>query len=709
MVAEAIGEAAEAREAYRRAARRSVHDRRGVAPARRPDADRRRPCRRVALYDLVLDVVDQDAGTQIYFPSSVPSFGQRCSTCATTEASPGCSPPTSSVSMASTAPRIGAVRPCSGQRCRGNPLRPRQLGVPDERCVRCSSAWRRRRRTRPARTRAVGRPVDRLGDPQRSRRAGGSPRRTRTGAGASLLAIGARPDYPLAPWNLGVLESSSGLPGFLAGQGWLAEAARLDRGFRRAPMEFRIDETIFRVELRRGQSLRFPELPSPAGLAAAAFASVARPSDRSPPRAGLVSPGTRGSDVAHQAGIGREEAPPPLRRTAVAQEPRRLGIAWSAWFVWLPACRARPRHRLRRLPVGTGRHCGRVACRGRHRYPRAGDPPGRAPRGESWRRHARAAGAVGRRTHIIGIWALISSPDRPVSGRGARRDHPRPAYGWPRSPGSASPTASPRELLTRCGGSSRCAASLARHHPAHGGGLAHGAQQTAGRVATRGPAARDGGLRVRDRCRFDRPRHRRCVTVSITLGYSTTNGSGTGAPSKMMPRTSMTQPCSRSSVTSKIAIAPRSRPTQRRTSGGSPMDVRSANVPVRPRLSQVPVVGDPPGCPVTCGPSSAVASALYVSPSRVVDRAFEARIAHRHRLLPRPFAAPGEDSSIVPTSRVSSVGLRTSGPQAIVPVNSTGGCGALAWMAPPMARRSATPEASLWARLAGDGVKPGPC
>ena len=149
-------------------------------------------------------------------------------------------------------------------------------------------------------------------------------------------AIAVRPDYALAPWNRGVLEAASGPLGFLAGQGWLADAARLQSGFRSAPTAYRFDEAVFRIELRRGQAAEVSEIPSPAGLAAAAFASVAAVGSLARLGAALVSPGREAAmTLTKRALVGRKRRFRSAERLWLGA--RRLGIAWSSWFVWLPA------------------------------------------------------------------------------------------------------------------------------------------------------------------------------------------------------------------------------------------------------------------------------------------------------------------------------------------------------------------------------------
>ena len=150
------------------------------------------------------------------------------------------------------------------------------------------------------------------------------------------LAIAARPDYPLAPWNRGVLEASSGPVGFLAGQGWLADAARLQSGLRSAPTEYRFDEAVFRIELRRGRAESVSEIPPPAGLAAAAFASVATVGSLARLGAALVAPGREAAmGLTKRALVGKKRRLRSAERLWLGA--RRLGIAWLSWFVWLPA------------------------------------------------------------------------------------------------------------------------------------------------------------------------------------------------------------------------------------------------------------------------------------------------------------------------------------------------------------------------------------
>ena len=149
-------------------------------------------------------------------------------------------------------------------------------------------------------------------------------------------AIAARPDYPLAPWNRGVLEASSGPFGFLAGQGWLADAARLQSGLRSAATEYRFDEAVFRIELRRGRAEGVSEIPPPAGLAAAAFASVAAVGSLARLGAALVAPGREAAmGLTKRALVGKKRRLRSAERLWLGA--RRLGIGWLSWFVWLPA------------------------------------------------------------------------------------------------------------------------------------------------------------------------------------------------------------------------------------------------------------------------------------------------------------------------------------------------------------------------------------
>ena len=337
MVAEAIGETAEARGAYRRAAADpgtivAALVRLGDLTLTEGD-----PVAAIALYDLVLDVVDQGAGQDIYFPLSVPELRA-----AVQHVRSNRSVARLLVADAGRAEGVDCATdpgPCDlAQDDVAAALR----SDPGSWVYQMNAAYVARLRGDDAAARDLlalalsGEPStdwaihNDLGVLDARRGARGEAREH------LLLAIGSRPDYPLAPWNLGVLESSAGLPGFLAGQGWLAEAARLDRGFRRAPTEFRIDESIFRIELRRGRVADVTELVAPAGVAAAVFASAAAVSSLARLGGALVSPGREGAmSLTKRALVGRK----PRLRTAgrLWHAARRLRIPWSSWIVWLPA------------------------------------------------------------------------------------------------------------------------------------------------------------------------------------------------------------------------------------------------------------------------------------------------------------------------------------------------------------------------------------
>ena len=133
-----------------------------------------------------------------------------------------------------------------------------------------------------------------------------------------------------------MLEASSGPFGFLAGQGWLADAARLQSGLRSAATEYRFDEAVFRIELRRGRAEGVSEIPPPAGLAAAAFASVAAVGSLARLGAALVAPGREAAmGLTKRALVGKKRRLRSAERLWLGA--RRLGIAWLSWFVWLPA------------------------------------------------------------------------------------------------------------------------------------------------------------------------------------------------------------------------------------------------------------------------------------------------------------------------------------------------------------------------------------
>jgi tetratricopeptide (TPR) repeat protein len=337
MVAEATGETTAARDAYRRAAADS--DTIVGALARLGDLTLTEgdPAAAIALYDLALAVVDQGAGTDIFDPLGLPDLR-------------------ATVQHVRNNRSVARLVAADAQRADGidcdNDPEPCELAQEDVEAALDSdpASWiyqmnaayvaRLQGDDEAARTlleeALSGEPStawaieNDLGvlDAQRG---------ARDDARDHLLtAIGARADYAMAPWNLGVLESSSGPLGFLAGQGWLAEAARLDRGYRTAPTTFRFDEAVFRIELRRGRVENVTEVASPAGVAAAVFASAAVVGSLAKLGGALVPPGRDAAmSLTKRALVGRK----PRLRTAgrLWHAARRLRIPWSSWFVWVPA------------------------------------------------------------------------------------------------------------------------------------------------------------------------------------------------------------------------------------------------------------------------------------------------------------------------------------------------------------------------------------
>ena len=88
-------------------------------------------------------------------------------------------------------------------------------------------------------------------------------------------AIELEPDYDLATWNLGVLESRQAGPLLVAGQALLGRAAELNPDLLTRELAFQTDERVYRVEVS-GTELELARAPGTgAAVGAAAFGAIA--------------------------------------------------------------------------------------------------------------------------------------------------------------------------------------------------------------------------------------------------------------------------------------------------------------------------------------------------------------------------------------------------------------------------------------------------
>jgi tetratricopeptide (TPR) repeat protein len=149
-------------------------------------------------------------------------------------------------------------------------------------------------------------------------------------------ALAMSPGHPLATWNLGILLA--GRPGSdaLGGQALIADAVEITPAFRTDPLAFKLDETIYRVEVSRPDRLVLEDAPGGAIAAGGAvFGTIALVGAAGRFLGSLSKPTEQvATTVVKERLAGRRKGlRSAVRLRAVA---RRIGVRWRSWFVWIP-------------------------------------------------------------------------------------------------------------------------------------------------------------------------------------------------------------------------------------------------------------------------------------------------------------------------------------------------------------------------------------
>ena len=149
-------------------------------------------------------------------------------------------------------------------------------------------------------------------------------------------ALALRPGHPLATWNLGVLLTSRAGPDALRGQAVLARAVQITPSFRADPLAYKLDETIYRVEVARPDRLVLADSPGGAvAVGGAVFGTVALVGALGKFLGSLNKPTEQlATTVVKERLAGRRRG----LRTGVRMRAfaRHTGLRWRSWYVWIP-------------------------------------------------------------------------------------------------------------------------------------------------------------------------------------------------------------------------------------------------------------------------------------------------------------------------------------------------------------------------------------
>ena len=149
-------------------------------------------------------------------------------------------------------------------------------------------------------------------------------------------ALAMSPGHPLATWNLGILLAGSPGPNALGGQALIADAVEITPPFRTDPLTYKLDETIYRVEVSRPDRLVLSDAPGGAIAAGGAvFGTIAIVGAVGRFLGSLSKPTEQvATTVVKERVAGRRRG----LRTGVRMRvlARRLGVSWRSWYVWIP-------------------------------------------------------------------------------------------------------------------------------------------------------------------------------------------------------------------------------------------------------------------------------------------------------------------------------------------------------------------------------------
>ena len=141
------------------------------------------------------------------------------------------------------------------------------------------------------------------------------------------------PEYDLATWNLGVLDSRQAGPMILAGQGLLARATELNADLLTKPLTFLTDERVYRVDVS-GTELELARAPGTgAAVGAAAFGAIATLGAIGQLIAGLGSDAQSAAETVASEGAGRAGR----RLRGIGGRLPGRGRGWPSWAAWIPA------------------------------------------------------------------------------------------------------------------------------------------------------------------------------------------------------------------------------------------------------------------------------------------------------------------------------------------------------------------------------------
>jgi tetratricopeptide (TPR) repeat protein len=158
---------------------------------------------------------------------------------------------------------------------------------------------------------------------------------------AFAVALALDPSYDLPSWNLGILESGRGLPGWLPGQALLARAIAAAPALRTAPPTYAFDDRIYRLVVGAGPGAAEERTIGRAyGFGAAALGSIATLFGVG----FILNQHLTGQTAGAITDLGQE----PLRRAASTIQawarrrwtlgvPGRTWRRWQPWLLTLPA------------------------------------------------------------------------------------------------------------------------------------------------------------------------------------------------------------------------------------------------------------------------------------------------------------------------------------------------------------------------------------
>ena len=146
-------------------------------------------------------------------------------------------------------------------------------------------------------------------------------------------AIELEPDYDLATWNLGVLESRQAGPLLVAGQALLGRAAELNPDLLTKELAFQTDERVYRVEVS-GAELELARAPGTgAAVGAAAFGAIATVGALAQLISGLGGDVKDAAETVSTQGLARATR----RLRGIGGRVRLADRGWPSWAAWIPA------------------------------------------------------------------------------------------------------------------------------------------------------------------------------------------------------------------------------------------------------------------------------------------------------------------------------------------------------------------------------------